>query len=290
MSLYTWFIPNPENPPLLPFIRKYDVSIVVAVLLFIGFLITWTTVGPNEALRAFVAEAVILAATFYVARQYLPWEDAEKERVKKPKLELALAIVAYLMLLVWAAEYFTGGDRIPALALSLLLPIAVLAIGRYGRLSWGLRWPTGRELLVLLVIVAINIALSQLLGRVLPEGELPLPAGADLAAAGAAGMLGAFVSVLFVAAIPEELFFRVFLQPRLAHFIPGRWALFLQAVLFSLAHFSQHFYGWGYPLPYASAQVLVLSNGIMAGYFWRKTGSLPLLILLHLFFFARFGL
>ena len=288
--MYTWLIPNPENWPLLPFIRKYDVSIAVAFLLLIGLVITWITVGPNEALRAFVAEAVILAATFYIARQYLPWEDAGKERVKKPKLELALAIAAYIMLLVWASEYFTGGSRIPALALSLLLPIAVLAIGRYGRMSWGLRWPAGRELLVLFVIVVINIALGQLFGRVLPESELPVPEGADLAAGGAAGMFTALVSVLFVAAIPEELFFRVFLQPRLAHFIPGRWALFLQAVLFSLAHFPQHYLGWGYPLPYAGAQVLILSNGIMAGYFWRKTGNLPLLILLHLFFFPRFGL
>jgi len=46
----------------------------------------------------------------------------------------------------------------------------------------------------------------------------------------------------------------------------------------------------GYSLPFSLALTLALTNGVLAGYFWRKTGSLPLLILLNLLAFTRWGL
>jgi membrane protease YdiL (CAAX protease family) len=96
--------------------------------------------------------------------------------------------------------------------------------------------------------------------------------------------------VLVVAAALEELFFRVYLQPRLAAYLPGRWAVVVQAALYSAAFLPLYLIGNDYPLPYSIALVLVLTNGVMAGYFWRKTGNLWLLILLHLFAFSRYGL
>jgi hypothetical protein len=46
----------------------------------------------------------------------------------------------------------------------------------------------------------------------------------------------------------------------------------------------------GYGLPHSLALTMVLTNGVLAGYFWRKTGSLPLLIVLNLLAFTRWGL
>lgn len=269
------------------FFEKYDVTVVIVVLMAIAFTITWLTIGPWEAVRGFAVEALIFGAMFWVARQYLPWEDAERERIKSPKLELTLGLIGYALLLWAAVSFFSGGTRWLALSISLGLPVVLLLAGRYGRESWGLRWPTGREWLVLLVIILINIVLGRVFGSLLPAGELPATGGTDLAQGGMAATL---VPVLFVAAIPEEMFFRVFLQYRLASYIPGRWALFAQALLFSAAHLPQQIQGYGYPLPYTVALLFVLTNGVMAGYFWRKTGNLPLLILLHLFAFPRYGL
>jgi membrane protease YdiL (CAAX protease family) len=277
------------------FFVNFDVTIAVIVLLVIGFLITFFTIGPNEALRGFAAEAVILAVSFYIARQYLPWEDAPKERIKRPKTELIIALVSYGLLLLWAMiNYGLVSVHLPEVAMQ-FLPLILLLVGpavlltwQYGAKAWGLSMPSVRELLVLAVIIAINIGLSQLFGRLLPPREL---AGAQGQALGEAIVNGAVLAIVgvFVIAIVVEIFFRVFLQTRLAAFQQGRWALFTQAALYSLTIFP-YLLSVGYPLPYAIAKTMVLSNGIMAGYFWRKTGSLPLLVLLHVFAFWRIGL
>lgn len=277
------------------FFANFDITVVVAVLLAIGFVITYASIGVNEALRVFAAEALILAITFYVARQYLPWEDAPKERVKRPKTELIIALVAYALLVAWAAVNFGVWSLIlPEVVIEflplalLLVPVVVFVAWRYGRGAWGFHWPTGRELLVVLIIIALNIGLSQLLGRVLPPNELSGPAGNDFAATIINNAWLATLGVIFGAFI-TELFFRVFLQTRLAAFQQGRWALLTQALLYSVV-FIPYWLSVGYPTTYAIAKALVVSNGIMAGYVWRKTGSLPLLILLSLFYFSRWGL
>ncbi|HEY4656338.1 MAG TPA: hypothetical protein VIH22_17595 [Cyclobacteriaceae bacterium] len=42
--------------------------------------------------------------------------------------------------------------------------------------------------------------------------------------------------------------------------------------------------------PIALAGVFTIANGIIAGYLWNRTRSLPLLVLLHLFAYIRIGL
>lgn len=270
----------------LRFLQQYDTTVVVAALLAVGFAITWTTIGPGAALRGFAAELVILAVTFYIARQYLPWEDAPKERIKRPKTELLVGLAAYLIWVAAALRLFRTGDPTLLLVAGILLPVGVLFWGRYSIRSWGLRVPQLRDAIVLAVVVAITFGLSRILGGVLPPSEVA-PTSAVLNTFTFAGSL---VAALVIAAVLEELFFRVYLQPRLAAFLPGRWAMFVQALLYSAAYLPLYLIGSGYPLPYSLALVMVLSNGIMAGYFWRKTGNLPLLILLHLFAFSRYGL
>jgi membrane protease YdiL (CAAX protease family) len=277
------------------FFVKFDVTILVILLLVIGFLITFVTIGPNEALRGFAAEAVILAVTFYIARQFLPWEDAPKERIKRPKTELIIALVAYGLLFLWAAVNFGLFNLALPLTVMQFLPIILLLIGpavlltwQYGSEAWGLRMPTGREFLVLGVIIALNIGLSQIFGSVLPTAEFSEPqSNSFVATILSSAWLSALALILL--ALVSEIFFRVFLQTRLAAFQQGRWALFTQAIMFNVA-FLPYLLSAGHSFPLALAKTLVLSNGIMAGYFWRKTGSLLLLVLLSLFYFSRWGL
>jgi hypothetical protein len=62
-------------------------------------------------------------------------------------------------------------------------------------------------------------------------------------------------------------------------------------LLFSAAHLPQQIIGLGHPWPLALAfTVLTPANGLIAGYLWWKTRSLPLLVLLRLFAYARIGM
>jgi membrane protease YdiL (CAAX protease family) len=268
------------------FLQTYDTSVVIAILFAIGGVLAWICIGPGAALRGFAAEAAILGVTFYVARQYLPWKDAPKDRIKRARTELIIGLISYVFWLVGAAELFSGGNALPWLLAGTLLPVVILIYGRYSSRAWGLRLPKGRDLLVLAAVVVITFALSKLFGAILPLSEIASP-DATLRQHLIGGSL---IVSLVLAAVLEELFFRVYLQPRLAAYLSGRWALFAQAVLYSAAFLPLYLIGAHYPLQYAIALTLVLSNGIMAGYFWRKTGNLPLLILLHLLAFSRFGL
>jgi len=274
------------------FIQKYDVSIVVMSLLAIGFVITYVTIGTWAAVRGFAVEALILSLAFYVARRWLPWEDAPKERVKWPKLEIALALLAYGLLLPTGRDSGEFANSFIQPAIAFFVPLLVFMAGRYGWAAWGLRWPTRRELLVLLAVVAIVFGLSRGFDAILPPGELSAGAGSPVVTSNFE--LGILLATLLFGAIPQELFFRVFLQTRVAAYLPGRWALFAQALMYSvMLQFVYLIVNSNQPIfspAFALAQALVLSNGILAGYFWRKTGSLPLLILLHLFAFSRFGL
>jgi membrane protease YdiL (CAAX protease family) len=280
---------GPQEKESRGFFANSDVSVVVALLLAAGFAITFATVGVWEAVRNFAVEAVILGATFWVARQYLPWEDAPRERIKKPLFELAAGLAGYALLVFGAVRLFNGlqSGWAGLLAAGMLIPVAVLLAHRYSAAAWGLRLPRGRDWVVLGVVAMLVFGISRLADIFLPQGEIAAPASAALRSMTVGGSL---LAAVVLAAVLEELFFRVYLQPRLAAFVSGRWALLWQAVLFSAAYFPLYFFANRYSLPYSVALTLVLTNGVLAGYFWRKTGSLPLLILLHLVAFSRFGL
>jgi len=288
-----------------------DVGILIAVLLLLGFAVAWPALGPWEAVRGFAVEMVALGAMFFLARQYLPWEDAPRERITAPKWELIIGAVGFLVFFVAWPLLLRSPDLVElatnimfANAALLAFTASILALYRYSRRSWGLRWPTGRELLVLAAVAAVGIGLSLIFGSLLPGSESamsqparPLMPGAllwsfinDLSSGNFVVVL--VLGVFLLSVIGQELFFRVYLQARLAHFLPGRWALFAQAALFFAATLLP-FYLWFADPPPATlflTQAAVLSNGVLAGYFWRKTGSLPLLVLLHLLAFVRWGL
>ncbi len=278
-----------------------DVGILIVVLMLLGLAVTWPLLGQWEALRGFGVELLILTVTFYIARQYLPWEDAPRERIRRPNPELWVGLLGFVVVyIVW--PFVSGEGGLAAFLAPGILAAVTLAALRYGRAAWGLRWPSGRELIVLAVVAAVAVGFSRLFGGLLPPSEVrlfaaqrPLIPGLmlDFSQAGAS-LLPALVSV-FVTVVSYELFFRVFLQTRLAQVLPGRWALFAQAALYFAAGMlpllivSRNAPGV-FPPAFVLTPFAMLSNGVLAGYFWRKTGSLPLLVLLHLLAFVRWGL
>ena len=288
-----------------------DVGILIAVILALGFAVAWPVLGLWEAVRGFAVEMVVLGATFYIARRYLPWEDAPRERIAAPGRELLLAGIGFVVFIIVWPLLLPVSDAESLFINLMLANAALLAFTagallpfRYSLKSWGLLWPTRSELLVLAAVAVVGVGLSLLFGALLPASETPdlvnparpLEPGSMLWSFGQA-VTQENTSVLLVlglfllAVIGQELFFRVYLQARLAHYLPGRWALLAQAAFYFAGSLVPLYLLIGnLPAAFLLTQAAVLSNGVLAGYFWRKTGSLPLLVLLHLLAFVRWGL
>jgi membrane protease YdiL (CAAX protease family) len=97
---------------------------------------------------------------------------------------------------------------------------------------------------------------------------------ANLSAAGRAALT--WVGIFVFVAVPEELFFRAWVQNLLERRV-GRWpALVIASVLFGLSHFnkrSEHF-NWRYVL-------LATVAGIFYGRAWRERRRVPASTITH---------
>jgi len=133
----------------------------------------------------------------------------------------------------------------------------------------GSDWKTGlRELLFFAPAV---LALGLALGFIHPHKNFP-PVGKAALMWG-----GIFVFV----AVPEELFFRAWVQNFLERRTGRRWALVIASVLFGLSHFNkrnpagQHF-NWRYVL-------IATIAGIFYGRAWRENRRVPASTITHTF-------
>lgn len=125
-------------------------------------------------------------------------------------------------------------------------------------------WKTGlRELLYFSPPV---IALGLALGFIHPHRNLP----------GIGSALLRWIAIFFFTAVPEELFFRAWVQNLLERRIGRRAALLTASILFGLSHFnkrSAHF-NWRYV-------VLATIAGIFYGRAWRENHRVPAATITH---------
>lgn len=125
-------------------------------------------------------------------------------------------------------------------------------------------WRTGlRELLFFAPIV---LALGLALGFIHPHRNLP----------GIGATLLRWVAIFFFTAVPEELYFRAWLQNLLERRVGRHPALLIASILFGLSHFnkrSTHF-NWPYVL-------LATIAGIFYGRAWREHRRVPASTITH---------
>lgn len=270
--------------------------IMVLLLLYIlagGLLMT--QVGPWTAVRHTVINGLIVAAWLGSSALILRGTPVPPlPKVRRPRFELAWMLIGLITIAVMAAASYGNWWSQPRRLVTILMYIITLLpflVLRYPLVNLGLLWPPQRAWLALLAVILINIA-AAIVFQVLPRDILPAETSGDLSqginSPWSAMLL--FVNILLVAAIPEELFFRVSLIPRLATYLPVGWAILIQALLFSALHLPQRVVGYGEPWLAALGYLLAVDNGIIGGYLWWRTRSLPLLVLLHLFAYARFGI
>ena len=134
------------------------------------------------------------------------------------------------------------------------------------RLRWN-DWKTGfRELLFFAPAV---LALGTVSGFIHPHGNWP-PIGKAVIT-----WAGMFVFV----AVPEELFFRAWVQNLLERRLGSRAALIIASILFGLSHFNKrnpmhHHFNWTYVL-------LATIAGIFYGRAWRRNRRVPASTITH---------
>jgi hypothetical protein len=130
-------------------------------------------------------------------------------------------------------------------------------------LKWS-DWKTGLRELVFFAPVVIVLGLA--LGFIHPHRNLP----------GIGSVLLRWVLIFFFTAVPEELFFRAWVQNLLERRIGRRAALLVASILFGLSHFnkrSAHF-NWPYVL-------LATIAGIFYGRAWRENRRVPASTITH---------
>ncbi len=125
-------------------------------------------------------------------------------------------------------------------------------------------WKSGlRELLFFTPLV---LTLGWALGFIHPHANFPSVGSAALR----------WVLIFFFTAVPEELFFRAWVQNLLERRVDRRFALVIASVLFGLSHFnkrSAHF-NWRYVL-------LATVAGIFYGRAWREHRRVPASTITH---------
>jgi uncharacterized protein len=133
--------------------------------------------------------------------------------------------------------------------------LAIRQLGRTGfdfHLRWS-DWKSGLRELVFFTPLVLTLGLA--LGFIHPHANLPQVGTAALR----------WVGIFFFTALPEELFFRAWVQNLLERRVGRRTALVIAAALFGLSHFnkrSAHF-NWRYVL-------LATMAGIFYGRAWRE--------------------
>ncbi len=277
--------------------RVFGPWVVAAIVscYLVSALILGLQVGPWEAVRQSVIGGFLAFGWLFVVRFALRDSPVpEMPAIRRPRLELLLLLATLLGMISMVAVRFSGRYDLPSWPYYLLSYGAVLAIfvaGGYGARGLGLTLPTRRGWLAALGAIGLNIV-AAVLFQILPAGE-----AVELPAEDLAQQLTTPLSVLILlfglllrAALPEELVLRVGIQPRVASFIPVGWAIVVQALLFSAGHFPQELISYGRPLLLSVGYLLLLENGLLGGYLWYRTRSLPLLLLVHLFAYPRFGI
>jgi uncharacterized protein len=218
----------------------------------------WTWLALYALLPVAIA-ALLMRAAAVDADQHGDWRDA-----------FILLVLGLAVDLRWFDSAWPAGLRA-------LNELFLVDAGLYGflairqlrgtgfnfHLKWS-DWKTGlRELVFFTPIV---IALGLALGFIHPHRNLP----------GIGSALLRWVLIFFFTAVPEELFFRGWVQNLLERRLGRRTALIAASILFGLSHFnkrSAHF-NWRYVL-------LATLAGIFYGRAWRENHRIPASTISH---------
>jgi len=178
-----------------------------------------------------------------------------------------LTFYALIIIIIFFSKYFFPSNYVVSIAaILMLLPILLKADGGFFRSD-----PRGvfAGLVVSAVLLSIYAAVIYIYGlysgQKLVFNSLPV----------------AFIlTQLLMVALPEEVFFRGYLQNKLGNNIRG---VIIVSLLFALGHFITLCLGGGHNIAICSQAVLTFFPSLVMGYLYLKTKTLWASIIFHFF-------
>ncbi len=246
------------------------VQLTLPVLLSVPYLLVTLSAGIFRWswFALYLLLPVTIAALLRLARQMDPPKPSEMpganppERGTRPPLLIDFAILIVLGLAV-DLRWF---ERAWPPHMAIFNKVLLLDAGIYGFVLIRQLGGTGFDLRLRLLDLGIGLreaafytpialALGLALGFLHIHAVWP----------GFGKIAAAWIFTFFFIAVPEELFFRGWLQNLLERRLGSRGALFLTAALFGLAHFNKRttFFNWQYV-------VLAALAGVFYGRAWRR--------------------
>ena len=182
------------------------------------------------------------------------------------KYLVPLAIYAFIIIAILVMKFFVPWPYVTSIAALLMLSVPIIT----GTGSNNLRWdPRGIIIglivsLVLLLIYTLTIALiGYFSGQSLSFRVLSIT----------------FILVqLLLVALPEEVFFRGYLQTKLGNSLKG---VVVVSLLFAVGHFITLCIGGSHNLSVCSQAILTFFPSLVMGYLYLVTGTLWASIIFH---------
>lgn len=186
--------------------------------------------------------------------------------LKESKYLVPLSLYAFIILAILAMKFYIPWPYVTSIAALLMLSVPIIT----GTGTTNLRWdPRGIVIglvvsLVLLLIYTLTIALIGVYtGESISFRMLSLT----------------FILVqLLLVALPEEVFFRGYLQSKLGNNIKG---VVIVSFLFAVGHFITLCIGGSHNISVCSQAVLTFFPSLVMGYLYLVTGTLWASIIFH---------
>lgn len=179
---------------------------------------------------------------------------------------IPLIIYIALISLIFLMKYLISWSLAATVSAFLMLSVPFILKNDMRDLRWNLRgmlWGFAVTIVILLIYIAVLAGYGLYAGKSLTFNKLSY----------------SFVLIqLLLVALPEEVFFRGYLQQKLGNTVKGVIAV---SLLFALAHFVTLCLGGGHGLSVCSQAVLTFFPSLVMGYLYMSTGTLWASIIFH---------
>ncbi len=179
---------------------------------------------------------------------------------------IPLIIYIALISLIFLMKYLISWSLAATVSAFLMLSVPFILKNDMRDLRWdprGVLWGIAVTIVILLIYIAVLAGYGLYAGKSLTFNKLSY----------------SFVLIqLLLVALPEEVFFRGYLQQKLGNTVKGVIAV---SLLFALAHFVTLCLGGGHGLSVCSQAVLTFFPSLVMGYLYMSTGTLWASIIFH---------
>jgi len=190
-----------------------------------------------------------------------------KEKPWLIKHVIPLTVYVFVIFTIFIAKFFLPSNYVISIAaLLMLFPILLKADGTFFKSDFkGVLLGLGVSLVLLSIYVAVIIFYGYYIGKSLVVNALSI---------------SFILTQLLMVALPEEVFFRGYLQNRIGNNIKG---VIIVSLLFAVGHFITLCLGGGHNLAICTQAILTFFPSLVMGYLYLVTRTLWASIIFHFF-------